>query len=80
MPVPKLPTRAVTLADPISGDVACPGCVGIRAGVAGDLKLGFADGATDTFTAAAREHLDLQIHKVVASGTTASKLTLFFLL
>lgn len=48
----------------------------IRVGVAGDLVLGFADGSTETFySVQVGEPLLYQATKLIASGSTAQKIT-----
>lgn len=70
--------RTITLPDPVV-DTPCPGCIGFRVGGAGNVKLGFSDGGTDTIQALlAGEQVDLEIQKIFASpATTATKITLF---
>ena len=60
--------------------VSCPGARGLRAGGTGSVKLGFADGGTDTIIGlVAGEKLDLAFEKLYSDAASpATKVSLLF--
>ena len=56
-----------------------PACRRVRVGGTGNLSVVYANGVTDVITAILDgESLDISVIKIVASGTTATKVTIFW--